>query len=539
MESIVDTEVHPGQILAGKFRIERILGRGGMGVVVAATHIQLDEKVALKFLLPEALKNEEAVRRFEREARAAVKIKSEHVARVTDVGKLETGAPYMVMEFLHGMDLGEYLKKMGPLPLEEAVEYLLQASEAIAEAHSLGIIHRDLKPANLYRIVRSDGSPSVKVLDFGISKVTNGSDASMTHTSSMMGSPYYMSPEQMTSAKNVDQRTDVWALGIILHELLTGRVPYDGETIPEVCAKVLQNPAPELSALRQGLPNELNFVLAKALAKAREDRFDDVAQLAAALAAFTNADGQRSIERISRVLGVENTARPSLPTGLEGTALAAPYEGGLSPSSSASGTGAGLVQASTGIESQPTTLGGAAHTQLDYSPPTTGINRKVLVAGAVGIVLLGGGIFALTGNNDQDAIQESLVAAEGDTADSSAQEPVDEIETTPTRAGFEKKHGGESDGSSPQPAAEAAADEKAKNPPQPADAAKAPGPSKSNPGTATSSPTPAPQPKPPAPAPSPRASTPPPPVRAAAPAPAAAPRPTPLPNPSSLYLDRR
>src|SRR6186713_679861 len=157
----------PGVVLAGKFRIERVLGQGGMGVVVAAHHLQLDERVALKFLLPDALDNAEAVARFEREARAAVKIKSEHVARVTDVGVMDNGSPYMVMEFLNGMDLGQYLEQQGPLPIDEAIHYLLQACEAIAEAHSLGIVHRDLKPANLFRILRADGTPSIKVLDFG------------------------------------------------------------------------------------------------------------------------------------------------------------------------------------------------------------------------------------------------------------------------------------------------------------------------------------------------------------------------------------
>src|SRR3954465_531507 len=168
----MSNEVHEGQILAGKFRIERVLGQGGMGVVVAATHLQLDQRVALKFLLPEALSNPEAVERFAREARAAVKIKSEHVARVADVGTLESGAPYMVMEYLEGSDLATWLQQRGKLPVEQAIEFVLQACEAIAEAHALGIVHRDLKPANLFVIQRADGVLAVKVLDFGISKAT-------------------------------------------------------------------------------------------------------------------------------------------------------------------------------------------------------------------------------------------------------------------------------------------------------------------------------------------------------------------------------
>src|SRR5690606_21773595 len=196
----------PGTVLAGKFCIEQVLGQGGMGVVVAARHLQLDERVALKFLLPEALSNAEAVARFAREARAAVKIKSEHVARVTDVGTLETGSPYMVMEYLRGTDLGDLVHTQGPLPIADAVEYLLQACEAVAEAHALGIVHRVLKPSNLFLTRRADGSPSIKVLDFGISKVTTGADSqmNMTRTATVMGSPLYMSPEQMASARDVD-----------------------------------------------------------------------------------------------------------------------------------------------------------------------------------------------------------------------------------------------------------------------------------------------------------------------------------------------
>src|SRR6478735_5774588 len=254
------TEVSPGELLAGKYRIERVLGQGGMGVVVAAVHEALDERVALKFLLPEALSNKEAVARFTREARAAVKIRSEYVARVSDVGTLDSGSPYMVMEYLQGSDLSQYLERVGPLPFEEAIEYVLQCCEALAEAHSLGIVHRDLKPANLFRIIRPDGTPAVKLLDFGISKLT-AADQSMTQTSSMMGSPLYMAPEQMTSAKHVDARADIWAVGIILHELLTGRAPFGGDTVPELCAKILTELPPPLRQLRPEAPIGLERVI--------------------------------------------------------------------------------------------------------------------------------------------------------------------------------------------------------------------------------------------------------------------------------------
>ncbi len=305
--------------MAGKFRIERVLGQGGMGIVVAATHLQLDERVALKFLLPEALNNPEAVARFAREARAAVKIKSEHVARVSDVGTLESGSPYMVMEYLHGEDLASYVRRNGAMSIPEAIEFLLQACEAIAEAHALGIVHRDLKPANLFVTRRVDGSPCIKVLDFGISKLTltapgASPDLGMTKTHSIMGSPLYMSPEQMSSTRSVDMRTDIWALGVILYETLTGHVPFDAETMPQLCGMILQDPPRPLRDLRPDVPDSLQAVVFHCLEKNREHRYANVAEFAFALAPFGAAVAQRSADRISRVLG--SAGIPSAPPAL-------------------------------------------------------------------------------------------------------------------------------------------------------------------------------------------------------------------------------
>jgi serine/threonine protein kinase len=299
------TPVHEGQVLAGKYRVERVLGIGGMGVVVAAMHLQLDERVALKFLLPEALNNPESVARFAREARAAVKIKSLHVARVSDVGTLETGAPYMVMEFLSGHDLSAVLRDRGPMRAADAVDYVLQACEALAEAHALGIIHRDLKPANLFMITGTDGAPCIKVLDFGISKLTtadSSGDYGMTSTQAIMGSPLYMSPEQMTSSRDVDGRSDIWSVGTILFELLTGRTPFLGDTMPQLCGMILQEAAPLPRTLRPDLPEGLQAVIMRCLEKRREVRFANVGELAQALAPFGTAQAARSAERVSKVL---------------------------------------------------------------------------------------------------------------------------------------------------------------------------------------------------------------------------------------------
>jgi len=301
-----DPPVREGEILAGKYRVERVLGVGGMGVVVAATHLQLEERVAIKFLIKEALGSGEAVARFAREARAAVKIKSEHVARVIDVGTLETGAPYMVMEYLEGGDLSQVLASRGPLPVEEAVEYVLQACEAIAHAHALGIVHRDLKPANLFLIRRPDGTNAIKVLDFGISKVMPGksssSDNAMTRTRAVMGSPLYMSPEQMASTRDVDGRTDLWALGAILYELVAGQPPFNAETMPQLCALILNGPTPSLRSTRPQVPPALDAVVQRCLEKDPKRRYSNIAEFASALGDFAPKRARASIDRIGRVI---------------------------------------------------------------------------------------------------------------------------------------------------------------------------------------------------------------------------------------------
>ncbi len=310
------TPVQEGEVLAGKYRVEQVLGVGGMGVVVSALHLQLDERVALKFLLPEALSNQEAVARFAREARAAVKIKSIHVARVSDVGTLESGAPYMVMEFLHGQDLSALIRDRGPLPYQDAVDFVLQACEALAEAHALGIVHRDLKPANLFLITAADGSPCIKVLDFGISKVTSpgssGNDYGMTKTQAIMGSPLYMSPEQMTSSRDVDGRSDIWAIGTILFELLAGRPPFLGDTMPQLCGMILQEPPPFPRQFRPDLPQGLEAAILRCLEKDRQRRFANVGELAAALAPFGSANASRSAERVSKVLSAAGISSSQL-----------------------------------------------------------------------------------------------------------------------------------------------------------------------------------------------------------------------------------
>ena len=307
-----DIPVEIGQVLAGKYKVEDVLGVGGMGVVVAARHLQLDQVVALKFLLPEAIANPEALGRFEREARNAARLRSEHVARIIDVGTLEGGAPYIVMEFLQGSDLAGVLAQQRALPIPVAVDFILQTCDAIAEAHALGIIHRDLKPQNLFVTRRHDNTSLVKVLDFGISKSTAaGGDFAATSTQAVMGSPAYMSPEQMRSAKLVDARTDVWALGIILYELVVGHVPWKADTFTELCFKIAIDPPPPFPSAQQAGFEE---VVWRCLEKDPDRRFSDVYALAVALSPFAPTHTQPLVEGIGRVLGSRASERDAIPT---------------------------------------------------------------------------------------------------------------------------------------------------------------------------------------------------------------------------------
>lgn len=293
----------PGSILAGRYEIEGFLAEGGMGVVLRAVHRGLNQPVAIKLLTTSARQSAELVARFLREARAVVGLSGEHTVRVFDVGTLDDGTPYIVMERLEGRDLREELTAWGPMPVEVAVDFVLQACLAIAEAHGAGVVHRDIKPSNLFLTQRADGTPLIKVLDFGISKFkrTDSEDVELTTTRTVLGSPQYMSPEQLRSPKNADPRTDIWALGVVLHELLVGSPPFIGETVPELSAAIAADPPRALCTSRPDAPKELEAVILKCLEKPMDARYASVAQLARALAAFAPIDGERLAIRVERI----------------------------------------------------------------------------------------------------------------------------------------------------------------------------------------------------------------------------------------------
>lgn len=294
-----------GQVVAQKYRVDRFIGQGGMGVVVAGFHLELDHPVAIKFLVTESGLESEGAERFRREARAAAKIHSEHVARVFDIGLLDERVPYMVMELLHGNDLEYEMERRGALPAAEAVSYVLQAIDAVAEAHAAGIVHRDLKPTNLFLAQRADGSRIVKVLDFGISKSLGSGrqrEVALTRTAAFVGSPLYMSPEQMRSARDVDARADVWALGAISYAMVTGQLPHPGMSLPEVCLAVMNNTPRPLKDFVANAPEGLEAILMKCLAKEPAQRYSSVAELAEQLLPFA-PEWHLVVERATRLLG--------------------------------------------------------------------------------------------------------------------------------------------------------------------------------------------------------------------------------------------
>jgi serine/threonine protein kinase len=291
--------VPPGTVVLEKYRVIRNIGIGGMGVVVSATHTQLGTPVAIKFLLPQYASSAEATRRFLREAQAASKIASEHIVRVFDTGISQPWGPYIVMEFLEGDDLSRRLRQ-GPLSIELAIDFVVQSALALAEAHANGIVHRDVKPANLYVIDRPDGTPLVKVLDFGISKVAEASSMDVTKTQAILGSGLYMSPEQMKSSKAVDHRTDIYALGVTMFELLTRTQPFTAESFAELAIKVATEPPIPLSSLRQDVSLELAAAIERAYAKKPDDRYQSMGEFALALAPWAWPSTRDDIDKLAR-----------------------------------------------------------------------------------------------------------------------------------------------------------------------------------------------------------------------------------------------
>jgi serine/threonine protein kinase len=406
-----------GDVLLKKYRVERLIGEGGTGIVVSATHVQLQQRVAIKFLR-RALESDELRTRFDREARATGKIESEHVVLVLDTGTLDDGAPYMVMEHLEGRDLAHVLKEDGPLPVEKAVDCMLQVCEALEQAHAIGIVHRDLKPANLFLVRRDDGDVHVKVVDFGISKIldrkliADDQPHDVTSSFTVLGSPRYMAPEQVKSSKDVDGRADLWSVGAVLFQLVTGRHAFEAENNVQASLAVLTAEPQSLCALAPHAPRDLEAVVNRCLTKDIAQRFQSAAELAEALRPFAS---DRAKESLDRLRGAKQAPSLKIALGIAKTSTPPQPDGGS--------TEAELELAPHKLRLVDTSLGTRIDPSFVRPPPHAPRSRELVRLGVVAFVLVLGGMLVVSrmGRAVQaaGASSRSAVVAEG----SSSAEP--------------------------------------------------------------------------------------------------------------------
>jgi serine/threonine protein kinase len=349
-------------LVNGTFVIERVLGVGGMGGVFAARDLRNDRRVALKLMLPELAADAHLVTRFVREARAMATLRSEHVARVFDVGNVDGMAPFMVMELLEGRDLHARLRDVRTLSIAETVRCVIETCDAVAEAHHHDIVHRDLKPSNLFLAEQPEGPPKTKVLDFGISKqisldaATEAQVTQLTTTQSLLGSPHFMSPEQLRSSKHVDKRTDIWSLGVVLHKCLTGKLPFDSETLGAYLLAAAGEPPTPIRRHRPDAPAELEEIVLRCLQRHLPLRYQNVGQLAIALAPFAPPGTDEVVERIVSLVGRDPSTTP-LPvlSAIPDVPFPAPYavSDGVRPAAADAPTRVGFRPSGRGVMPTP------------------------------------------------------------------------------------------------------------------------------------------------------------------------------------------
>ena len=307
-----------GQVLAGKYRIDEKIDEGGMGCVYRATHVLMEKVIAVKVLHPALAADDKIVARFTREAKAASRISHPHAINVTDFGESENGVVYLVMEYLPGRTLKDIVRSGGPMTLERVVEIVRQVAGALDAAHAEGVVHRDLKSDNIM-LQEATGGDWAKVLDFGIAKIqqtersVHETDPGLTAPNLIIGTPQYMSPEQCSQASDIDARSDIYSFGVIIYEMLAGHVPFSGDSPTAIMMKHIQDAAPSILEERPDLPEGVGRVVARALAKRPEDRFEKASELAAALAAAAEAGPLTNGAAVAAALDTERIGSPTSP----------------------------------------------------------------------------------------------------------------------------------------------------------------------------------------------------------------------------------
>lgn len=377
-----------GQTLASKYRIEELINKGGMGAVYRGTHVLMDKTVAIKVLHPALAADDTIVARFSREAKAASRISHPHALNVTDFGESENGIVFLVMEYLRGKTLKEVIHEDGPLPLPRVVEIIRQICGALETAHAEGVVHRDLKSDNIMLVEVSGGGDWAKVLDFGIAKITEkvGQDPALTAPNLIIGTPQYMSPEQCSQASEIDARSDIYSLGIILYEMLVGHVPFTGESPTAIMMQHLQDAPPSVLEERKDLPAAVGDVVARALAKLPAERFQTVGELSESLA-LTAVDYEaapnpvapsRDTDRIGFPTDANETPRQTMSEDEDEVTVVRPKTVPMMRE----------PEVSRGI----------------VPPPPQSINIwKIIIPAMAGLVVLFGVIYALTGRNSAQA----------------------------------------------------------------------------------------------------------------------------------------
>lgn len=394
-----------GQTLAGKYRIEERLSEGGMGTVYRGKHVMMDKTVAVKVLRPSLAADEKIVARFSREARAASRINHPHALSVTDFGEDENGVVFLVMEYLLGKTLKEVIRTEGPMALPRVVEIIRQVGEALDEAHGQGVVHRDLKSDNIMLLSATSGDYA-KVLDFGIAKIKepdDGYDPSLTSPDLVIGTPQYMSPEQCSQAPDIDARSDIYSLGVIIFEMLVGHVPFTGESPTVIMLKHMQEAPPPLSRERNDIPAAVETVVSRALEKRPENRYDTVGQLIEDLTIAAGLESVGGSGNLGRTTGPHEPLSSKVEDDSDEETLVRPrYTNPMQPVP---------METRTPVE-EPAYI----------PPPAAGFNPwKVLIPSLVGLLLIFGVIYLFTRNT---APPTEVTPANGLAADPNSQ-PVE------------------------------------------------------------------------------------------------------------------